>query len=547
MKKLTLITALFASAISLFAKDTRPNIIFFLADDMARNYIGVYGNEQVKTPTIDKLASDGVVFRNNYATTAICMASRASIMTGMYEYKTGCNFDKGPLWESKWQKSYPMLLREAGYYTGFAGKFGFAVKEDGTTSPSYEKAVDLPVKDFDCFLGEPSQTSYKTAQNKNTAKYAKQYPHSTRAYGAACVDFIREAKETGKPFCFSISFKASHLPFTPDTFFNNVYKATKWELPVNHGRENAKHFSMQARLGKAYLIAFPFYYGNQAQENLRKYNQLIYGVDYAINMVLEELEKQGIADNTIIIFTSDNGFNLGSHGFGHKAVAYEEGSKSPLVIYDPRAKKADTNWRESLVANIDIMPTILDYAGVEIPSNVDGKSLRDIIENPNAKIRESLPLFQLIESFPSVSMSIVTKDYKYIYYPYAEKLPAGEELYDLNADRAEMHNQINNPEFADILAKLKAYQKEELQAWKVENVKRASYEEFEIIFDQDIEWEEKRNHIPALYATAKGNYKYFLDRIGYKGDSLDYDAIMQHLDEYKDLAPKASKAKGKKK
>ncbi|MFI3290661.1 MAG: sulfatase [Opitutales bacterium] len=543
MKKLT-ISLLVLSALSLFAKDDRPNIIFFLADDLARNHIGIYGNEQVKTPNLDKLASDGIVFANSYATTSICMASRATMMTGMYEYKNGCNFDKAPLWQSKWQKTYPILLRKAGYYTGFAGKFGFAVREDGSTDEKYKSYDALPADDFDYFAGAPDQTSYITTKtNKAIAKYAKEYPHATRAYGKACSDFIVQAKKTGKPFCLSMSFKAPHTPNTPDPFFNDVYKDVIWKTPANYGKENAKHFVMQARLGKQYLFAAKNFAPNIYQEEIRKYNQLIYGVDYAVGMILDTLKEEGLADNTIIIFTSDNGYSCGTHGFGHKALAYEEASKTPLIILDPRAKKADTSWNQALVANIDIMPTILDYAGLEIPENVDGTSLKAIIEGTQSKVREALPLFQVIESLPSVSMSIVSENFKYIYYPYAEKLDAGEELFNLKTDKFEMHNVIADPENKEILRNMKAEYNKALAHWKNENVKRSSYEEFEIIFDQSIDWQTKKKHIPALFENCAANYKYLLKAMKYNGDIYDYDAIMNFIDENSNTQIKQKKKK----
>ena len=199
----------------------KPNIIFLLSDDQTSIATGCYGNSQVVTPNMDKLAAEGVRFANYYKTTAICMASRATIMTGMYEYKTGCNFMHGPLRTEKFKKSYPVLLREAGYFTGFAGKFGFAVSDGDHWN---DKPIEvMPIDEFDMWGGGRGQTSYKTAENDSIAKYAEQYPHSTRAYGAWAHDFIKAAKASGKPFSMSISFKAPHLPFTPDKYFDQVY------------------------------------------------------------------------------------------------------------------------------------------------------------------------------------------------------------------------------------------------------------------------------------------------------------------------------------
>jgi arylsulfatase A-like enzyme len=187
-------------------KDARPNIVFLMADDQCTYSMGCYGTPNVKTPNLDRLARNGIVFDNHYDTTAICMGSRACVMTGMYEYKTGCNFDHGPLLRTHWEKAYPVLLREAGYLTAFAGKFGFEVAE----APGRKRS--LPEADFDRWGGGPGQTSYQTAKNKSMAHYAKEFPHSTRAYGAFGRDFIRDAAKQSKPFCLSISFKAPHRP-----------------------------------------------------------------------------------------------------------------------------------------------------------------------------------------------------------------------------------------------------------------------------------------------------------------------------------------------
>ena len=115
--------------VALQAKDTRPNIVFLLSDDQAVRTMGCYGAPDVKTPNLDRLGADGMIFDCHYDTTAICMASRANIMTGMFEYKTGCNFEHGTMVETHWQQSYPVVLRKAGYSTAFAGKFGFEVSK----------------------------------------------------------------------------------------------------------------------------------------------------------------------------------------------------------------------------------------------------------------------------------------------------------------------------------------------------------------------------------------------------------------------------------
>ncbi len=191
------------------ASSDHPNIVFLMTDDQCTYSMGCYGTPKAQTPHLDRLAREGVTFDNYYATTSICMASRASVMTGLYEYRTGCNFDRGPLLRKFWSKSYPVLLKRAGYLIAFAGKFGFEVAD----SPNEQGA--LPAGEFDRWGGGPGQTFYETEKNPSIAQYASEFPHSTLAYGAFSRDFIREAAKQERPFCLSISFKAPINPSRP--------------------------------------------------------------------------------------------------------------------------------------------------------------------------------------------------------------------------------------------------------------------------------------------------------------------------------------------
>ncbi|BAX81127.1 sulfatase-like hydrolase/transferase [Labilibaculum antarcticum] len=418
--KLILIAILgFLASTTYLNAQEKPNIIFLLSDDQTSIATGCYGNDQVVTPNMDKLASDGVMFLNHYNTTSICMANRVNILTGMYEYKTGCNFMHGDLKPEKLDKSYPVLLQEAGYFTGFAGKVGFEMDTTET-----DKIKDkLPVGYFDMWAGGPGQTLYKTAKNPGIAKYAEKYPHSTRAYGAWANDFIKEAKKSGKPFCMSISFKAPHLPFTPDKYFDHIYEGEKYKKPANYGAKNAKHLSAQAKSGRQYN-AYNFWRESEEsyQEAITKYNQLIYGVDYAIGMIRKSLKEQGMDENTIIIFTGDNGYSCGAHNLAGKVLPYEEASKSPFIIYDPWAPKAKRGLkRETVTANIDIAPTILSYAAIDIPKNMDGVNLLPLIEKPEGIKREVIALTNMWGNDEIQAMSVVSKDWKYIYWQYSDE------------------------------------------------------------------------------------------------------------------------------
>lgn len=515
MKKVILSLIICTIAFSSFAQD-RPNIIFLLSDDQTSIATGCYGNDQVVTPNMDNLAKEGVLFENHYNTTAICAASRAIILTGMYEYKTGCNFEHGPLQTKKFAKSYPVLLREEGYYTGFAGKFGFAV--DNGNSMKHNSYDKLPVDEFDNWAGGLGQTSYKTANNKYIAKYAEEYPHSTRAYGAWAEDFIIEAKQTDKPFCMSISFKAPHMPFSPDQYFDYVYEGKKYKKPENYGAENATHLASQAKTGRQYK-SYDFWRESEEsyQETIKDYNQLIHGVDYALGMIRKTLEEQGIADNTIIIFTSDNGYSCGAHNFGGKVLPYEEAAKSPLIIYDPRTPAKNRGIRrDEITANIDMAPTILNYAGVNPPENMDGEDLSPLINKSKKFKRETVALMNMWGNDEIQAMGVVSKDWKYIFWQYEDdNMKSTEELYHIGEDRLEMTNKANDPSAERQLNKMRSLYDLQLDKIKKEGTKDNLYEKYTILFDRNSTAADKKPYLVGKYdeslekkkASKKGKKK----------------------------------------
>ncbi len=487
---ITIISLLFQSCQSQDQKQKKPNIIFFFSDDQAYDTQKDYGNPDVKTPNLDKLANEGVVFLRHYNTTAICMASRANVMTGQYEYKTGCNFDHGSLGTKQWSSSYPVLLKQAGYRVGFGGKFGFSISDE---NKGFDEEGEVAQHDFDFWAGSPGQTSYKTAENKSLAKYAEQYPHSTRAYGAASIDFINESVKKDQPFCMSVFFKAPHRPVEPDPMFDDIYRDTEFRKLPNYGRKSGEHLAEQSRMGRQYPRFVEWGYDKEEtyQDALRKYNQLIYGVDYSIGMVLEELKKLKIDDNTVIIFSSDNGYFNGSHGMGSKVLPYEEGARVPLIIVDPRHEKSgNIRKTKSLTGNVDITATILDLAGVEIPAVYDGKSLLPVLDDPKTQVRTSLPIIQVWGPDATHCLTVMDEQYKYIYWYYEDeekKIRATEELFDINEDPYEMTNLANHTEYKPQLKKMRILYDEQLQHWKSEGVKYNGYEKYGLLFNRKVD------------------------------------------------------------
>lgn len=470
--------------------DQRPNIIFLMADDQATYSMGCYGAPEARTPNLDQLAKEGIVFDNHYDTTAICMASRANVMTGLYEYRTGCNFEHGPMMRDIWQKSYPVLLRKAGYTTAFAGKFGFEVKD----SPEATGKGELPDGDFDRWGGGPGQTSYSTAKNKSMLKYAKEFPHSTLSYGAFGRDFVQDASKGDSPFCLSISFKAPHHPVTPDPRFDDVYAGKTFTKPANYGRQHGEHFSLQSRQGRQYERFFSWSYADKYDAVMAKYYQQIYAIDVAVGMIREALKDSGTAKNTVIIYTSDNGFMCGSHGYGSKVIPYEESSRVPLVMFDPRHANSGKKLRsDALTGNVDFAPTILELAEVPVPNGLSGRSLLPLYDNPETAIHQSLPLINVWGPKEVHSLGVVTKERKYIFWSYAEgDFEPTEEMYDLDNDPLELKNLAANANQTAALQEMRTIYDEHVAAWKVLAVPCNDYQKFATIFDRNLPWLHKR-------------------------------------------------------
>ncbi len=477
-------------AVELGAQEVKPNIIFLLADDQTTDSMGCYGNTDVKTPNLDRLAAEGMAFDNHYNTTAICMASRASIMTGMYEYKTGCNFEHGNLMQNNWNKSYPVLLKKAGYMVGFAGKFGFEVE-------SPDGSAEMPIEFFDRWGGGPGQTSYVTSKNKSMTQYAKQHPHSTTSYGAFGSDFVREAVKADRPFCLSISFKAPHKPATPDPQFDHVYQGKKFTRPENFGREFAEHFSKQSKQGRQYARFHDWNYSSDFDGEMVKYHQQIYAIDVAVGMIRKAIDDQGVRENTVIIYTSDNGYFNGAHGYGSKVLPYEESTRAPMIVYDPRHINSGKKLRsEALTGNIDIAPSILALAGVEAPKSMDGRSFIPLYSDPKAEVRSSLALINVWGPAETHSFGVVTKDWKYVYWNYGEPgFTPTEELFHTYADPLEMTNSFVNPQHIESLQAMRDTYDQAVEAWKRESVPYNSYQQYGMIFDRHVDWSEKRDLI----------------------------------------------------
>ena len=412
----------------------RPNIVFILTDDQRWNTLGCMGDPNIQTPNIDGLASKGVLFTNHFVTTSICCCSRASIFTGQYMRRHGIEDFATPFTDVQWAGTYPALLRKNGYRTGFIGKFGVG----------NDPAVRAMADKFDYWRGVPGQGGkYFINPNDPSRK------HETSKFGDDVLEFLSQTV-AGQPFCLSISFTAPHardqMPhleqYQPDDRDTRLYANSTIPEPVT---DNAAYFnklpkSVQRSIGhERWLWRFdtPEHY----ESSVRDYYRLISGIDREVGRIVAELERRGLADNTVVIYTSDNGYFLGDRELSDKFYMYEEGLRDPLIIYDPRQPAVNRGRREeAMTLNIDFAPTILSFAGVALPGRIQGRSLVPLTEN-RKPANWRTEFFYEHHTFPQLiapSEGVRTARWSYIRW-IGEKQPT-EELFDLTNDRLESHN-----------------------------------------------------------------------------------------------------------
>ncbi len=445
--KITLfaIAAVVLSNISCTDKQpAKPNIIFLLTDDQRWDAMGCMGSPGIHTPEMDKLAGEGVKFSNAYVTTPICAISRASILSGQYARRHGIRDFKTHFSDSTYQFTYPMQLKKAGYRIGFIGKYGVGNEKD------------FPKSQYDywgCFPGQ-GQYWHKDSLGNNL--------HLTRILGDRALEFLKESPE-GQPFCLSVSFKAPHSQDgDPNQFlFDSTY--------IDQYRN--KIFPMPETSDSAYWYAFPAFFRNnnearirwnirfstpeKYQHSLRGYYRLIYGVDVQIGRIRKLLKETGREKNTIIMLMGDNGFYLAEHGMAGKWYIHEESIRVPFIIYDPRVPKEQkglTNNR--MVLNIDVAPTILDYAGISIPGTMQGESVRSILYQKDTPWRSDF-LFEhpfKYETLPR-SEGLVTEEWKYV--RYIDRQPGYEWMYHTGIDPKEKQNLAEDEKYAGVKARLK--------------------------------------------------------------------------------------------
>ncbi|MFC1502615.1 sulfatase [bacterium] len=423
---------------------TRPNILFLLVDDQRNDTLGCAGHPIIQTPVIDSLAADGVRFSNAFVTTAICAASRASILTGMYERTHQYTFGKPPLSPAHMSESYPVLLRAAGYRTGFIGKYG--VKTGGET----ESAM------FDFFKPHDGYPYFKQQPDGSLR-------HETEVAGDRTVEFLAGNPEE-QPFCLSISFNASHAadwdmenhfpwPKAMDGMYEDLeIPAPRLSDPAIF--ENHPEFLKTSMNRKRYFWRWDT--PEKYQKNMKAYFRMISGIDHVVGRIRKELERRHLADNTVIIYMSDNGYYMGDRGFAGKWSHYEQSLRVPLIVYDPRLPKMKRGVvRNEMVLNVDVPATLLQFAGVEIPAGYQGRSLGSLLDNRQARDWRNEFFCEHLMDHPDIPKWEGVRGERYVYARYFEQQPAFEFLHDLVLDPEQLINYSSDPAYRKTLERMR--------------------------------------------------------------------------------------------
>lgn len=467
---------------------SRPNILFIMTDDHAYQAMSCYNGKLNQTPNIDRIAKDGVIFSNSFVTNSICAPSRAVMLTGKFSHANG-HLDNTQAFNGG-QVTFPKLLRAAGYETAMIGKWHLESDPTG----------------FDYWNILPGQGDYYNPDFIEMGKRSKIEGYVTNLITDFSLKWL-DKRDKKKPFCLLLHHKAPHRAWMPDTSYLDKYNDVQFPLPDNfydnyEGRKAAakqamhikdfcpvndlkmydsegevqgplrKHFENQikrmnpaqrAAWDKGYKLEIAYYKNAKLtgkellewsyQRYMEDYLRCIVSVDDNIGRVLDYLKKNGLDENTLVVYTSDQGFYLGEHGWFDKRFMYEESFRTPLVMKLPN--KIKKGKIEKLVQNIDYAPTFLDLAGLSIPDHMHGKSLVPLITGKKTKNWRKSIYYHYYE-YPGPHdvkrhYGIRTDRYKLIHF-YQDINQW--ELYDLKLDPSEVTNLYGKKGYEDLTRSL---------------------------------------------------------------------------------------------
>ena len=439
----------------------RPNVLFIMTDDHAQSALGVYGNRILETPNLDRIGNEGLRFDLGFVTNALCLPSRATFLTGQYAHAHGMRtngeesgFNGEPRLRNA--QTWPNLLHAAGYYTGVVGKWH----------------VNTPPEGYDRVAILPGQGQYFDPPMLVDGAMTAQRGHTDDVIREHALAFLRD-RPKDRPFALLYQFKAPHRGWEPAPRFAHAFEDVEIPPPPSFlesmdGRPDALRKSNLriADMGDFHREGVDRGLPDEerARRNfdifIRRYYRVLLGVDENVGRVLDWLDAAGLAEDTIVVYTSDNGFFLGEHGLFDKRLMYEPAIRVPMLLRWPGGVAPGLVDARRFALNIDVAPTFLDLAGVPVPDAMQGASWRPLLAGGDAGWREDF-LCQYYE-FPAVHCvrphrGVRDARWKYIRWNLT---PSEEELYDLREDPDERRNLASSAAHAGELARLRARMRE---------------------------------------------------------------------------------------
>ena len=474
MRLLSLLTFFLLTSSTAIAQ-SRPNILFIYTDDHASHTMSCYGSKINQTPNLDRIANEGMRFENCFCTNSICGPSRAVVMTGKYSHKNGF-FDNRSRFDGS-QLTFPKLLRTAGYQTAMIGKWHLVSDPTG----------------FDYWEILPGQGAYYNPAMIKNGKKVKYEGYTTDIITDLAIDWLKDDRDTSKPFLLMYQHKAPHRRWEPAPEYLNKYDDVTIPEPETlfddySGRGRAAHeqdMSIAKTMDKIDLkLVAPkdlnedqLKLWNEAydQENadfeashpegsqlikwkyqryIKDYLRCVDSLDANIGRVLDYLKESGLEKNTIVIYSSDQGFYLGDHGWFDKRFMYEPSLRQPLLVKWPAVTKPGS-VNTDLVSNLDFAETMLEAAGVDVPDEMQGQSLIPLLKGQTPDDWRTAHYYQYYE-YPAVHsvhrhLGVRSDRYKLIHFYQINEW----EFYDLEKDPNEMTNLYQDPAYADEIARHK--------------------------------------------------------------------------------------------
>lgn len=440
-----------------------PNIIFIMTDDHAQHAMSAYGNPLIKTPNMDRIGNEGIRFNQAFVTNSLCAPSRASYLTGLYSHTHGVITNgEEPGWYEQMglpaeQLTYPELLRQAGYRTALVGKWHIKSLPTG----------------FDHWAILPGQGSYYDPEFIVNGGRVRFRGHTDDVIGDQALAYLRHDRPKDGPFCLLYHFKAPHGPWESDARFMDEFTDDEIPIPVAFqgppaGAPEALSKTLMAVADMGDFRAerrmpqvsqdLPPEQRKHAnlQALVKNYYRTLLGVDENVGRVLDFLDENDLADNTIVVYGSDNGTFLGEFGFFDKRLMYEPSIKVPLLMRWPAAVRAGQVDEDNMVLNVDVAPTLLELAGAAVPGWMHGRSWKPLLSGGDAPWRDAF-LYEFFE-YPAVHCvrkhrGVRTQDWKLIHF---WERPDEWALYDLGNDPDELVNLAGRPEHAAREAALRA-------------------------------------------------------------------------------------------